>query len=124
MASRAGYPRRRSAGGAPVLVHRHRSGDHAAAQFPPQRYPVGRYLERGAVVHDGRLLDAFVAVAEKPSRYAPWRAPTRMLVRNSHIPGWVLGPSLQKPAHIVSMLCLLYTSDAADERSSVDLGGR
>mgnify|MGYP003380431119 CR=1 FL=1 len=24
----------------------------------------------------------------------------------------------------LSMLCLLYTSDAADERSSVDLGGR
>ena len=27
-------------------------------------------------------------------------------------------------AHIRSSLCLLYTSDAADERSSVDLGGR
>src|SRR5678815_2257162 len=25
---------------------------------------------------------------------------------------------------LVTMLCLLYTSDAADERSSVDLGGR
>ena len=24
----------------------------------------------------------------------------------------------------ISMICLLYTSDAADERSSVDLGGR
>ena len=27
-------------------------------------------------------------------------------------------------ANAVSMTCLLYTSDAADERSSVDLGGR
>ena len=26
--------------------------------------------------------------------------------------------------HLRSLLCLLYTSDAADERSSVDLGGR
>src|SRR5678815_4438526 len=26
--------------------------------------------------------------------------------------------------HTVNMVCLLYTSDAADERSSVDLGGR
>ena len=26
--------------------------------------------------------------------------------------------------HIIGMICLLYTSDAADERSSVDLGGR
>ena len=25
---------------------------------------------------------------------------------------------------LISMACLLYTSDAADERSSVDLGGR
>ena len=27
-------------------------------------------------------------------------------------------------AHAVGRVCLLYTSDAADERSSVDLGGR
>ena len=26
--------------------------------------------------------------------------------------------------HVFRLLCLLYTSDAADERSSVDLGGR
>mgnify|MGYP003381488432 CR=1 FL=1 len=26
--------------------------------------------------------------------------------------------------HILVLICLLYTSDAADERSSVDLGGR
>ena len=26
--------------------------------------------------------------------------------------------------HILTFSCLLYTSDAADERSSVDLGGR
>ena len=30
----------------------------------------------------------------------------------------------QIPAHADMDACLLYTSDAADERSSVDLGGR
>ena len=29
-----------------------------------------------------------------------------------------------KPESVMSIFCLLYTSDAADERSSVDLGGR
>ena len=33
-------------------------------------------------------------------------------------------PVLQKLKVEVSYICLLYTSDAADERSSVDLGGR
>ena len=28
------------------------------------------------------------------------------------------------PAEVLDNFCLLYTSDAADERSSVDLGGR
>ena len=31
---------------------------------------------------------------------------------------------IQKPFRDQDLLCLLYTSDAADERSSVDLGGR
>ena len=31
---------------------------------------------------------------------------------------------LQTIPHINETICLLYTSDAADERSSVDLGGR
>ena len=42
--------------------------------------------------------------------------------------GPYLGLGLQLAATIVLMVllgsCLLYTSDAADERSSVDLGGR
>ena len=33
-------------------------------------------------------------------------------------------PGLEVLDHAVQGLCLLYTSDAADERSSVDLGGR
>ena len=32
--------------------------------------------------------------------------------------------AVQVPDHAVRRICLLYTSDAADERSSVDLGGR
>ena len=35
-----------------------------------------------------------------------------------------LAKGLQPIAHKLVMFCLLYTSDAADERSSVDLGGR
>ena len=31
---------------------------------------------------------------------------------------------LANPDPVVTLTCLLYTSDAADERSSVDLGGR
>ena len=35
------------------------------------------------------------------------------------------GEILKNGGHLqVSVACLLYTSDAADERSSVDLGGR
>ena len=34
------------------------------------------------------------------------------------------GPSAERRANSKFEVCLLYTSDAADERSSVDLGGR
>ena len=34
------------------------------------------------------------------------------------------GKSIQSPNAVTFNSCLLYTSDAADERSSVDLGGR
>ena len=36
----------------------------------------------------------------------------------------VQGQDQFQPTTRVARLCLLYTSDAADERSSVDLGGR
>ena len=35
-----------------------------------------------------------------------------------------LGPSFRGASSHFASFCLLYTSDAADERSSVDLGGR
>ena len=35
-----------------------------------------------------------------------------------------VGPPVLAPLEPVPQRCLLYTSDAADERSSVDLGGR
>ena len=39
--------------------------------------------------------------------------------------GHGVGDALQPPqGRTLRRLCLLYTSDAADERSSVDLGGR
>ena len=36
----------------------------------------------------------------------------------------VLGNPVLRSRPLTSNICLLYTSDAADERSSVDLGGR
>ena len=50
-------------------------------------------------------------ILEKIGRY-------RVLCRNNH----QLGRECEL-CHLL-LLCLLYTSDAADERSSVDLGGR
>ena len=47
--------------------------------------------------------------------------------------GWLTDPSWAMPSIAIMatwknvglyIICLLYTSDAADERSSVDLGGR
>ena len=44
--------------------------------------------------------------------------PASVLVwQNDHFELWTILPDRHDP-------CLLYTSDAADERSSVDLGGR
>ena len=34
------------------------------------------------------------------------------------------GVAVPEPDELLTDICLLYTSDAADERSSVDLGGR
>ena len=51
---------------------------------------------------------------DMPTRYDPFREMDRLF-----------GDALRAPAsHAMPMDCLLYTSDAADERSSVDLGGR
>ena len=44
-------------------------------------------------------------------------------VRRCRLPGVVLGAAAATFRGLFH-LCLLYTSDAADERSSVDLGGR
>ena len=51
------------------------------------------------------------------------------LYLTTELPGWTVGVSAKTghraKVHVTDTgLCLLYTSDAADERSSVDLGGR
>ena len=51
------------------------------------------------------------------------------VVEDVHAPGAKIGPPTPAPPASgarrgVPLPCLLYTSDAADERSSVDLGGR
>ena len=51
--------------------------------------------------------------------------PERYLANEAPIVFELVAPTKALPAHaIVHSTCLLYTSDAADERSSVDLGGR
>ena len=37
---------------------------------------------------------------------------------------WAAGCLIAAALYLLAVPCLLYTSDAADERSSVDLGGR
>ena len=49
--------------------------------------------------------------------------PTSPLNLIGKLEGWGIGPATQV-AEVSIKICLLYTSDAADERSSVDLGGR
>ena len=46
--------------------------------------------------------------------------PANGILKNSEVFGKYINPALKSKDRI----CLLYTSDAADERSSVDLGGR
>ena len=41
-----------------------------------------------------------------------------------HYAGQIAAAGLPYPLPRLTITCLLYTSDAADERSSVDLGGR
>ena len=47
-------------------------------------------------------------------------------VRAFHVAAMIAAGATRRAAHLIDQvpLCLLYTSDAADERSSVDLGGR
>src|SRR5678815_2273816 len=47
-----------------------------------------------------------------------------VLVRPVVQPGRIAERASSQVRHARSVSCLLYTSDAADERSSVDLGGR
>ena len=54
----------------------------------------------------------------------PRRPPPRHAVRIPYRRGSRTAGSVPRYAHTGVQICLLYTSDAADERSSVDLGGR
>ena len=56
-------------------------------------------------------------------RQAPLRARTGPRSRSLPVPSARGSSASHRPIH-VPRGCLLYTSDAADERSSVDLGGR
>src|SRR5664279_5024726 len=69
-----------------------------------------------------------------PLRSTPWRPRTRGwhgcdCPRNlepccSHVPRPTSSPPTVPCTDAINTICLLYTSDAADEEDSVDLGGR
>ena len=56
-------------------------------------------------------------------RQRPPSTPRTAWARSSPVSALRPTPNSTPPA-TTSLICLLYTSDAADERSSVDLGGR
>ena len=55
---------------------------------------------------------------QQPALHRPGRPPTSLVDQPGQEPDGEVGQDVDE------YVCLLYTSDAADERSSVDLGGR
>src|SRR5678815_3469741 len=91
------------------------------------------YVERvvGAALHAGLAADAALAVEVHDSVPAPEEGRGRTDLDAGRILAMVAAGDLEGAARVgehalldVFHPCLLYTSDAADERSSVDLGGR
>ena len=91
------------------------------------------------VVAVGRARVVVVVVPRAPAQHPSARFPTektgrpvRTALSNllawrtaGRLAGFFPEPTAQQPPQFGQLLaCLLYTSDAADERSSVDLGGR
>src|SRR5678816_4801672 len=78
-----------------------------------QYTPAYRELYRGAI-------EAYIEKLQHPDIWERWflssRSGTRGGILTDMQPGW-MDPIAK------DNICLLYTSDAADERSSVDLGG-
>src|SRR5678815_4515172 len=72
--------------------------------------------EADAVSATDRAFNDLAQVVGNAESFARYAAPTGAQSGNSESVGWVFGPSAIGAAHT----CLLYTSDAADERSSVD----
>ena len=79
---------------------------------------LGDVYKRQTLANCSRGSSPSGAVAVTPSRSCCFRPDTRTM-KNSSILLWKMARNLAR-----SNSCLLYTSDAADERSSVDLGGR
>ena len=94
-----------------------------AVKAPPQ--PVGDSCRTAASVADGAVVIAAITSCTNTSNPAVMIA-AGLLARKAVEAGLQSRPwvktSLAPGSRVVT--CLLYTSDAADERSSVDLGGR
>ena len=68
------------------------------------------------LVRSRGLGDVYKRQAEKPKKRMTIELATERFASHA--------PACRKRSMIIIYFCLLYTSDAADERSSVDLGGR
>ena len=71
----------------------------------------------------------YCLVAETTTIASSTRRPSERIRENNErkfrvIPVICMTPNVKKNTNGIARACLLYTSDAADERSSVDLGGR
>ena len=81
-------------------------------------------IERGFAAHHAGMLPTFREIVEELFTQGRIRAvfATETLALGINMPARTV--VLEKLVKFNGDTCLLYTSDAADERSSVDLGGR
>src|SRR5678816_702792 len=75
-------------------------------------------LSRMMLMKFASILEALLMAIKRSKK-------TKMVATNNAYKGYIKKPPFCNMLHALSVCgCLLYTSDAADERSSVDLGGR
>ena len=104
-----------------ILVVGSGGREHALAWKLAQSPQVGQIWVapgNGGTAGDGVIRNVAIAAEDGPALLA--------FAQSHGVDLTVVGPEAPLAAGVVDLFqaCLLYTSDAADERSSVDLGGR
>src|SRR5665648_1257784 len=119
-------------GGSPAALrgqerHCHR-GDGGRRRRPPAAYGVGGLADGSVAGSEGR--SPGVAPGLFGEGAVPSTEPRRMSGMPTAMPNVSGSPRMMTPRRTATsgltyvITCLLYTSDAADEEDSVDLGGR